>query len=230
MANWTGGWQLAFADTPTLATTADFRLPFAALPPVVNAHPTISGLVFTAISAGSHVLITDSACRLMHAQLTGDCNNNNFLQQLGRELLGQLTLAAHGTQLVMSLDQQLEHTSIGVVGPGTQASLGGSRIESAAWASDWLLTVVTQFIVPAEGLLLDLIRLGGEAGNDAAVDTAAETETTGQAGGQTKQQPAGCPSPIRRQSGNQSGRPTRRTEVPETSRGSCMTRSPRTGR
>lgn len=188
MANWTGGWQLAFADAPTLATTADFRLPFAALPPVVNAPPTISGLVFTAISAGSHVLITDTACRLMHAQLTGDCNNNNFLQQLGRELLGQLTLAAQGTQLVMSLDQQLEHTSIGVVGPGTQASLGGSRIESAAWASDWLLTVVTQFIVPAEGLLLDLVPLGGKSGDDAAVDTEAETETTGQARGQTKQQ------------------------------------------
>jgi hypothetical protein len=188
MTNWTGGWQLAFADAPTLATTGGLRLPFAALPPVVNSPPTISGLVFTAISAGSHVLITDNACRLMHAQLTGDCNNNNFVQEVGRELFGQLTLAADGTQLVMSVDQQLEHTSIGVVGSGTLASLAGSQIETAAWSADWQLTVVTQFIVPAEGLLLDLIPFGDKTGDEAAVDTAAETETTGQARGQTKQQ------------------------------------------
>jgi hypothetical protein len=187
MTNWTGGWQLAFADAPTLPTTGSLRLPFAALPPVVNSPPTISGLVFTAISAGSHVLITNNACQLMHAKLTGDCNNNNFVQELGRELLGQLTLAADGTQLVMSVDQQLEHTSIGVVGPGTLASLGGGT-EFAAWASDNLLTFVTQLVVPAEGLLLDLIPFGDKTGDEAAVDTAAETETTGEASGQTKQQ------------------------------------------
>jgi len=49
-------------------------------------------------------LLTSPRTRAL-ARTSGDCNNNNFVQQLGRELLGQLTLAAKGAQLVMSLDQ-----------------------------------------------------------------------------------------------------------------------------
>jgi hypothetical protein len=56
------------------------------------------------------------------ARTSGDCNNNNFVQQLGRELLGQLTLAAKGAHLVMSLGPVAEHT-------GT-ASRGDASVET----------------------------------------------------------------------------------------------------
>jgi hypothetical protein len=157
-ADWSAGWQMLFLSSQLHPSRSQIGLPFALLPPVVNAPPTIASLITTAVSTG--VYNAPKACYRVKAQLIGheDCSDRSVTQRISRAILEQLTLAGHSDNVRMPLTPLLEHEPISAVGFGRMPGPGASRTESLAWGGSLVLSSVTQLIVPAIQLILDVPR------------------------------------------------------------------------
>lgn len=152
--DWSAGWQMLFLSRQLEPDRAGFGLPFALLPPVVNAPPTIAGLITTAISAG--VLQAPKTCYKIKAQVVGECSKPHVVEDVEQELLKQLTLAGQSDAVRLDLTSELEHDPISAVGFGVKPGLGVSDTERYAWGASLVLTIATELVVPTIQLVLDV--------------------------------------------------------------------------
>jgi hypothetical protein len=164
--DWSGGWQLLFRSSQLAPASGGLQIPFALLPPIVNAPPTIAGLLTTVLSAGVNDLASATICRKLKSAFVNAalCSQPTGLSQLMHQLLSELTLAGSSQAVQIPLvdpslsppqRKQLETSPISAVGLGNPLGLNGSLTERAAYGASFVMSIATQLVLPAIQLIGD---------------------------------------------------------------------------
>ncbi len=154
--DWSAGWQMLFLSNQLSATGSNLPMPFALLPPVVNAPPTIAGVISSTVETGINYMDTRLVCARIQASVTGSCQQPSFLTELKDELLNQLTLAGRSDAVHIGLTSQLQQQPITAVGFGVEPGPAASRSELAAWSVSTVMSIATEAVMPMVQLILDV--------------------------------------------------------------------------
>ena len=188
MNDWTQSWQLVYQSSD-LATPGGAAVPFALLPPAVNAPITLSGALATTVQTIATPVLDRNMCEQASSMSTA----NNWIEptacgNVGASLLSQLTLTSQSSLVqdyVPSGSPLLKAplTVVGTLTPTTQLPITQTGFEEALAGEICLgLTMVSQVVLPVVQLILDEViktRGGAEDGETKDLDSehkAAELE------------------------------------------------------
>jgi hypothetical protein len=197
--DWSAGWQMLYLSSQLTPGQGGTQLPFALLPPVVNAPPTLVGVFSTIADFGIRTTSdVEALCLAVKSELVQNsiCGLPSTAKQLADALLSQLTLGGTSNAVHVPLaqcpdvhgqlacSQRLELDPLSAVGAGISPGSRASLTELNSWKASMVMSLASELVIPAIQLVLDARSLhddftahANEKLHDSAHEEAQHTES-----------------------------------------------------